>query len=386
MGKRTQKLFYKNTYLKTFTAKVLECRKQENCFSVILDRTAFYPEGGGQPSDIGVLNTVNVLDVQEKDGVIIHTTNRPLEPGMTVTGGIHWPNRFLLMQQHSGEHIVSGIVHKLFRLDNVGFHMGSKAVTVDFNGALNDDHMATVEFLANAAVFQNLPICAEYPSPEKLASMDYRSKKELSGDVRIVTVKDYDICACCGTHVARTGEIGAIKLLSSQRYKGGTRVTLLIGSRALGDYGEKAESVNKISALLSAKQEEVVAATERLLTENNLLKQQMIIMQNQLFELKASAVEENTKNICLFENDLGPIELRNFCLLLSEHCGGIAAVFSGDDINGYKYAIGSKNVDVRPVGKQLNQLFNGRGGGSAELNQGSASGKMDDLEQFIKNQ
>ncbi len=384
MVKKTRKLFYENSYQKTFAAKVLDCRKQEDCFSVILDRTAFYPEGGGQPADIGVLNTVNVLDVQEKDGVIMHMTDRALEPGMAVTGGINWTNRFLLMQQHSGEHIVSGIVHRLLGFDNVGFHMGSKAVTVDFNGELNEDHMATVELLANTAVFQNIPICTEYPAPEKLAALNYRSKKELSGDVRIVTVKDYDVCACCGLHVERTGEIGAIKLLSSQRYKGGTRVALLIGSRALRDYGEKAESVSKISALLSAKPEEVVKATERLLTENNLLKQQMILMRNQLFQLKASAIEEKTKNVCLFESDLGPNELRDFCLLLSERCVGIAAVFSGDDINGYKYAIGSKNVDVRPIAKQLNQLFNGRGGGSGELNQGTVAGNRDELKKYIK--
>ncbi|HEX3040209.1 MAG TPA: alanyl-tRNA editing protein, partial [Caproiciproducens sp.] len=254
----TEKLFYEDSYLRTFTAKVLECSKQDEHYAVVLNRTAFFPEGGGQPADIGVLNTVNVLDVQEHEGKIVHTTDRPLPVGMSVTGGINWPHRFDLMQQHSGEHIVSGIVHRLFGLENVGFHMGAKAVTVDFNGEISEDGLVLVESLSNTAIYRNLPIFAEYPSPEKLDSLEYRCKKELSGKIRIVTVPEYDVCACCGTHVARTGEVGAIKLLSSQRYKGGTRVTLMIGGRALADYNEKAQSVNAVSVLLSAKPEEIL--------------------------------------------------------------------------------------------------------------------------------
>lgn len=379
----TEKLFYQNPYLKTFTAKVLECNKKGEHYEVILNRTAFFPEGGGQPADIGVLNTVNVLDVQERDGIIFHTTDRPLPVGVQVTGGIHWPHRLDLMQQHSGEHIVSGIVHRLFGLNNVGFHIGAKAVTVDFNGELTEDGLALVEYLSNTAIYRNLPISAEYPSPEKLDSLDYRCKKELSGKIRIVTVPGYDVCACCGTHVARTGEIGAIKILSLQRYKGGTRVTLMIGSRALADYNEKAQSVSAISVLLSAKPEEVLSATQRLLAENNALKQQIHALQEQIFEAKASALDKDAKNICLFENDLGPNELRKFCLMLSEKCSGVAAVFSGNGQAGYKYALASVNEDVRPIGKTLNQKFNGRGGGTKELVQGSVAASQEELEQFF---
>jgi alanyl-tRNA synthetase len=381
----TQQLYYENSYLRTFTAKVLECFEQDGTYAVVLDRTAFFPEGGGQPADIGVLNTVNVLDVHEHGGRIVHTVDRPLAVGMTVMGGIHWPHRFALMQQHSGEHIVSGIVHRLFGLDNVGFHMGAKAVTVDFNGELNEDNIALIEYLANEAVYRNLPIQIAYPSPEELAVLDYRSKKELSGKIRIVTVPGYDVCACCGTHAAHTGEIGAIKLLSAQRYKGGTRVTLMLGSKVLADYNEKAQSVNAISVLLSAKPEEILPAVERLISENNGLKQQIMALHDQVFETKAASVKDGAKNVCFFEKDIAPNDLRKFCLLLCERCSGTAAVFSGDDKTGYKYAFGNKNDDVRPLGKELNQAFNGHGGGSKELVQGSLMGNQDELERFIMN-
>ena len=385
MNQGTEKLYYKNTYLRTFTAKVLSCDKQGDRYGVVLDRTLFYPEGGGQPADIGVLNTVNVLDVHEHDGRIVHTTDRPLEEGAAVTGGINWPHRFSLMQQHSGEHIVSGIVHRLFGLDNVGFHMGSKAVTVDFNGELNPDNLALVEMLANEAVYQNAAIEVSYPSGQELSELAYRSKKELSGEVRIVTVPGCDVCACCGTHVAKTGEIGIIKLISSQRYKGGTRVGLLCGKKAVDDYTEKGNSVAAVSVLLSAKPDQIENAVEHLLEENNALKQQLASLKNQIFTSRCASIQEGAKNICLFEPDLEPADLRAFCLLLCSRCSGIAAVFSGDDTAGYQYALASAKEDIRVCGKELNQAFSGRGGGSRELVQGTVFGAQDDIRLFIEN-
>lgn len=380
----TEKLYYENTYLKTFTAKVIECSEAGERYAITTNRTAFYPEGGGQPADIGVLNTVNVLDVHEHDGKIVHTTDRPLPVGASVTGGLHWPHRFGLMQQHSGEHIVSGIVHRLFGFDNVGFHMGLKAVTVDFNGELNEENIQLVEYLANEAVYRNIPIQVSYPSQEELSALNYRSKKELTGEIRIVTIPGYDVCACCGTHVARTGEIGMIRLLSAQRYKGGTRVSLLCGGKALADCRENAQSVNTVSVLLSAKPEEISPAVEHLLEENNALKQELVSLRDQIFEAKAAAIASGTGNICVFEPGLAPNDLRRFCLLLCGKCSGTAAIFSGDEDMGYKYAIGSTNEDVRPLGKELNQGFSGRGGGSKELVQGSLKGSKEELELFLK--
>lgn len=385
MERETEKLFYQNTYLRTFTAKVVGCEKQDKNYHIVLDRTAFYPEGGGQPADTGVINTVNVLDVHEKGGVIVHKTDKPLPVGAAVTCGINWPRRFSLMQQHSGEHIVSGIVHRFYKLDNVGFHMGAKAITVDFNGELGESDLSLVERLANEAVYRNIGIKTEYPSAEELEILNYRSKKELSGKVRIVTIPGYDVCACCGTHVARTGEIGVIKILSAQRYKGGTRVSMLCGGRAVADYAEKEKSVGAVSVLLSAKPEEIGQAVERVLEENAALKQQLTEIRNQMFEKRAESVQEGTKNLCLFEKDLAPNDLRTFCLLLCARCTGIAAVFSGDDTQGYKYAVGSANEDVRACGKEFNKAFNGRGGGSKELVQGTVKGSQKQICQFFEN-
>ncbi len=385
MTYETEKLYYEDVYLRTFTAKVIECCKQGENYAIVLNRTVFYPEGGGQPADIGVLNTVNVLDVHEYDGKIVHTTDKPLTAGTMVIGGINWPHRLSLMQQHSGEHIISGIVNRLFGLDNVGFHMGSKAITVDFNGELSEDNIALIELLSNEAVYRNIPFQVSYPSADELAALNYRSKKELTGKVRIVTVPGYDVCACCGTHVAMTGEIGIIKLLSLQRYKEGTRINLLCGSKAVADYNQKEKSVNAISALLSAKPEEVQNAVANLLKENTRLKQQIAMLQNQVFESKVASVPDGTENICIFEKDLLPNDLRRFCLMLCERCKGVAAVLSGSDETGYKYAVGSANVDVRALGKELNNTFSGRGGGSKELVQGSVMGMQNEFEHFFNN-
>jgi len=385
MNQETVKLYYQNAYLKTFKAKVMECSEQGENFAVVLNQTTFYPEGGGQPADIGVINTVNVLDVHECDGKIVHTTDKALIIGSTVTGGINWSHRFSLMQQHSGEHIVSGLVNRFFGLDNVGFHMGSKAITVDFNGELSQDNINMIEFLSNEAIYRDIPLQISYPCADELAAINYRSKKELTGQVRIVTVPGYDVCACCGTHVAKTGEVGIIKIVSLQRYKGGTRINLLCGNKAVADYNDKEKSVNMISALLSAKPEEVQTAVTHLLDENNLLKQQIVTLQNQVFALKADGIPDGTKSICIFEKDLSPNDLRRFCILLCARCSGLVAVLSGSDDTEYKYAIGSANIDVRTIGKELNSNFSGRGGGSKEMIQGSIRGTQNKIEYFINN-
>ena len=376
----TEKLYYADAYLKIFRARVLKCVPDKNGFLVVLDHTAFYPEGGGQPPDIGVLNTCDVLDVQERGGEIYHRTSRPFSVGETVTGSINWPRRFSMMQQHTGEHIVSGIAHRFFGVDNVGFHMGPQAITVDFSGPIDENGLELVERLANEAVYRNLSVQAEFPSPEELGKIPYRSKKELSGAVRIITIPGFDVCACCGTHVARTGEIGAIRITDAMRYKGGTRISLLCGSRAMRDYKEKEKSVGKISSLLSVKQVEVAQAVERLQQEGSSLKQRLDLAWNRIFALEASAVKETKGNLCRFEKELEPDGLRKFSLLLAHKCSGTAAVFSENGESGYRYALASVHGDVRPVGKEMNRIFSGRGGGSPELMQGSLKGKKEEIE------
>lgn len=378
----TKSLFYENPYLRSFTAAVTECIPADGCWKVKLDATAFYAEGGGQPADTGTLGSVHVLDTREKDGQILHTTDGPLEPGVSVEGTIDWQARFSRMQHHTGEHIVSGLINRLYGFHNVGFHMGRDAVTLDLSGELSAGDLAKVETLANEAVWKNLPVNTSYPPPEELSALNYRSKKDLSGDVRIVTVPDYDVCACCGLHVARTGEIGLIKLVNAQRYKGGTRIWMLCGDRALADYADKNNAVFSLSALLSAKPGETVSAVQRLLAERDTQKAEYAALQERLFHLKAAQAEPCPLTV-QFEDALSPNGLRLYCLALCQRCT-VAAVLSGDGKD-WKYALGSASEDVRPLGKALNNAFSGRGGGKKELVQGSLRGTKDEIEAFFHN-
>ena len=237
----TEKLFYEDSHMITFSAVVQACEKVGDYYEAVLDRTAFFPEGGGQLADTGVLDGVPVLDAQERESLIYHLLEKPLEVGKTVEGKIDWEERFSKMQQHSGEHIVSGIVHALYGYDNVGFHMGADAITIDFNGPLTKEQLQDIEYRANQAVAWNLEVQVHYPTKEELANIKYRSKIEIEGQVRLVTVPGHDACACCAPHVKRTGEIGIIKLIGLQNYKGGVRVSMLCGFRALADYEAKSD-------------------------------------------------------------------------------------------------------------------------------------------------
>ena len=251
----TIRLFDQDSFIKEFTAVVLSCEpvesagNQEIKYKIILDQTAFFPEGGGQSADTGWLQTsscfekVNVCDVQEEGDVIAHYTDAALKAGEMVQGVLNWKERFSKMQHHSGEHIVSGLVNKHFGYNNVGFHLGSQVVTLDFDGILTKEQLRQVEYKANEAVASNLPIVVTYPSKEELDHIAYRSKIEIEGQVRLVEVPGYDVCACCAPHMHTTGQIGMIKLINMHNYKGGVRVYMLCGFAALADYNEKEESV-----------------------------------------------------------------------------------------------------------------------------------------------
>ena len=366
-----KRLFRESPYQTEFLATVLSCIPQGAHFAVELDATCFYPEGGGQPADTGTLGDAKVLDVHERDDAIVHTIDMPLDIGQTITGRIDWLYRFSLMQHHTGEHIVSGIVHKLFKLDNVGFHMGSAMVTVDFNGELSAEQLATVELAANRMVFDDIAVQESYPTVEALSALPYRSKKALAGKVRIITIPNADCCACCGTHVANTGEIGLIKLLSPQRYKGGTRVGLLCGEKALADYRQKDASVADISHLLSAKPAEVSEAVQRVLSEADTLRAALTAAKDKLFARCLESVDRGDGLLCLFEDNLSPNELRRFCTQLIEHRPGPCLLLCGDDESGYRYALGMLEGDARMLSKDLHQVLGGKGGGSAQLVQGN---------------
>ena len=264
---KTRRLFYEDVYIQEFEAIVLSCEEKDGKYHVILNATAFYPEGGGQPYDMGILGGAHVTAVHDVKGEIVHYTDAPLAVGETVTGEINWDRRFQNMQGHSGEHLVSGLIHAKYGYDNVGFHMGSEEITIDLNGTLTWDELLEIEKKANRMIWENLEISAVYPEKDELDAMEYRSKKELTGDIRIVSIPNGDTCACCGTHVAKTGEIGLVKFLTMIHYKGGVRISLLCGEEAVMDYEKKREELQKISVFLSAKAGKTADAVEKLKNE-----------------------------------------------------------------------------------------------------------------------
>ena len=353
----TEKLFYEDSHMVTFSATVVSCEQSGEVYEVVLDRTAFFPEGGGQYADTGRLDDAKVTDVQEKAGIIYHKTNQSLEIGKTVQGTIDWEERFSKMQQHSGEHIVSGIVHAVYGYDNVGFHMGKDAITMDFNGSISKEELKVIERKANEAVVKNLDIKVLYPAKEELETVAYRSKIEIEGQVRIVEIPGYDVCACCAPHVKKTGEIGLIKLLNVQNYKGGVRISMLCGFRALQDYEQKAESVKNISVLLSAPEEEVFSEVTRLKQEISSGKAKVSQLQQKLLVYKVEQIPQSQKVVVWFEEELegnAPRELTN---LIIENGALIGAVFAGDEKDGYRYVIGSGTVQQRSPGQRIWRLI-----------------------------
>lgn len=375
----TKKLFYQDSHLTEFEAVVLSCELEKDAYQVVLDQTAFFPEGGGQYADTGWLDETEVLDVHEKQDVIYHKTTAPLEVGKTVKGKIRWEERFEKMQQHSGEHIVSGIVHERFGYDNVGFHLGSDYCTMDFNGPLTQEELKEVELAANRAVFENLKIQVTYPAKEELAQMEYRSKIEIDGQVRIVTVPGYDVCACCAPHVNQTGEIGLIKLVNMVNYKGGERITMLCGFRAFRDYDKKDANGKEISRLLCAKELEIAEAVEHLKEEQGSLKGKVASMQQRMMQYRAAEITVDQEMTLVFDSELtgnGPRELMN---LLLEKGARICTVFAGDDQNGYRYVMGSQTEDVRPIAKKMNDAFAGRGGGKPAMVQGTVNASEEEI-------
>lgn len=386
----TEKLYEQDPFLVKFEANVLSCEKGKKGFDVILDRTAFYPEGGGQPYDTGRLEPtggerkVKVLEVHSREDGIVHTCNHPLEPGTEVTGVIDWDRRFDLMQQHSGEHIVSGLAHYLWGCENVGFHMGAEVITIDFDRPLTEQQLATLEETANWHLWQvNLPVNITYPSPEELAHIHYRSKKELTGQVRIVEFPGADCCACCGTHVRYPAQVGLVKLLSMQKFRDGVRIELVCGGRAFRYLNRTWDQNAQVSRFLSAKPFETAGAVERLLEENAALKSRLMALEESRFAALAGQYA-GAGDVVLFEDGLSPDGLRRLCDAVLHSCGGRCACFSGTDGWGYKYAVGQLGGDLRDFVRELNQALSGRGGGKPDFVQGAVQAGRREIEAFFQ--
>ena len=406
----TEKLYYLDSHLADFEAVVLACEETKTGFAVELDRTAFFPEGGGQYADTGTLQefkkdcetplagAVLVRDVQvSEDGIITHYCTGAVTPWSQVTGVLDWEQRFERMQNHTGEHLVSGTVHRLYGLDNIGFHLGERDVTCDFNGELTDEQLREVERVVNRAVWENVEVLAEYPDPATLPDLDYRSKLELTEDVRLVTIPGYDVCACCAPHVARTGEIGLIKIVNSEKAHGGTRVHMICGPWALDDYNVKQTNIMRIVDLTSTPQEETAGAVEALQAQNGHLTHELSVAQVQQADIVLSFLKDRTAadpsgNLVVFLPSLETDAIRALANGGRDLCDGVfVALTAGEKDLGpdgqpksYRYIATSKDLPLSRLAKEFNAELNGRGGGRDEMVQGSFGAPIEDIVSYFK--
>ena len=368
----TVKLYDENSHLSEFSATVIFC---ENAVAV-LDKTAFFPEGGGQTADTGFIDGVRVKDVQIKDGVIYHYLEKDIEIGKTVDCKLDWDERFRKMQNHSGEHIISGIVHSLFGFDNVGFHLSKSEMTMDFSGMLSREDLLKVEYLANKAVWENVKFNCYYP--ESLENLEYRSKLDLSEDVRIVEIENYDRCACCAPHVNTSAEIGVIKILNFEKCKGGVRLWVKCGADALADYNLKYQNGLKISSLLCAEQDSIADAVEKLIKTEGELKFKITDLKRRLIAEKVKTFSGDSGITAEFEADMDIKELQLYADQLYKKAGGIRAVFSGKD-DEYLFAIVGDEAPLQELFKKLKSVLNIRGGGRGSMVQGTVFASKDDI-------
>jgi len=409
----TEKLYDADAYCKAFTATVISCEEAEDrkgLYAVVLNKTAFFPEGGGQYADTGTLqefkkdcetplsDAVKVVDVQvSDDGIITHYCDGAVTPWAQVTGLLDWEQRFERMQNHTGEHLVSGTVHRLYGLDNIGFHLGDRDVTCDFNGELSDEQLREVEKVVNRAVWENVEVFAEYPDPATLPDLDYRSKLELTEDVRLVTIPGYDVCACCAPHVARTGEVGVIKIVNSEKAHGGTRVHMICGPWALDDYNVKQTNIMRIVDLMSTPQEETADAVEALQAQNGHLTHELSVAQVQQADialrfLKEQAGADTSGNCVVFLPALETDAIRALANGGRDLCDGVFVALTawekdlGPDgqPQSYRYIATSKGLPLSRLAKEFNASLNGRGGGRDEMVQGSFGAPLEDIVAFFR--
>lgn len=375
---KTERLYYSDSYIKEFNALVISCEKIEKGFKVVLDKTAFFPEGGGQRADTGFIGDAMVTDVQEADDVIYHFVDKELDVSNEYTCKLDWEQRFLRMQSHSGEHIVSGVVHSLYGYDNVGFHMEEDYVTVDFSGELTREQLDEVEEKTNRYIYDNIEIECFFPSEYEIENLDYRSKLDLKEGVRLVKIGEADLCACCAPHVKRTGEIGVVKILDFMRHRGGVRIVMKSGLKALFDYREKYTSVYDVSVMLSSKQHEIASFVDKKLKENENL-------QRSFTNFKMQIAENDKENLTyigdtaffitsFYDSDMMR-ELANYGMTQKE----LSVILSGNEESGFSYVAGSLNFDLMKFAKHFNSALNGRGGGRGTMIQGKVTATKQDI-------
>ena len=376
-------LYDSNPYETEFTAKVVSCEQDGDRYKILLDATQFFPEQGGQTPDRGTLGDANVLDVQIQNGIITHFTDKPLAIGQEVTGQVDWDYRFSNMQQHTGEHIFSGLTHAKYGYDNVGFHLSDSIVTMDFDGPLTGEQIQELEMEVNKVIWKNLPVEADFPDGATLKELPYRSKKELEGPIRIVTIPGVDVCACCAPHVRRTGEIGIFKVMGYQSYKGGVRISMLCGKRAFEAIQSQQQVVTTLMNRLSSGQEDLPGHVERLQKECQELRYTISEIREQMVMEQVENAPEEQENVFIFMDGLDARGMRNGVNKLMEKHPGFCGIFSGNDREGYLCIIGSKTLNCKDLATELRQSVGLRGGGSEAMIQGNLPGTKQEISAVI---
>ena len=378
----TNKLYYDDAYIKEFSSVVLSVTKCEALYDVVLTETAFFPEEGGQYSDKGTINGISVVDVKEDNGVIHHYLTESVEEGSSVIGAIDFEERYEKMQCHSAEHILSGIIHRLFKLDNVGFHLGAEDVTMDISAPLTREELDRVEILANEVVYKNIPITTCFPSESELGSLEYRSKLALTENVRIVNIGEYDSCACCAPHVKYTGEIGLIKILDFSKLRGGIRIRITAGRRAMKIFREYYDSIQSISSMLSVPKSDVTEGAKKLLSDYSSLKTAYSAERIANITRMAEEFSDVDGNSVKLFSDATVEEMIAFSNIAVSRVSGILVLLSGTD-GEYKYVMSSKNVDLKERAQDINKSLLGRGGGKSNMIQGSLSASLDAVKEYF---
>ena len=376
----TEKLYYIDAYIKSFTAKVLSCEPYEDKFDIILDKTAFFPEGGGQSSDIGLIGESKVIHAFERDGVVHHIGET--EVLGEVICSVDFEKRFDKMQNHTAEHILCGIIHKLYGLDNVGFHLSCDEVVFDVSEPLSKEQLELAETMANEVVFANERVEAYFPSEEELSSIDYRSKLELTENVRLVKIGEADICACCAPHVKMTGEVGMIKILEVMRHRGGMRIWIAAGRRALLDYKMNKDNISSASAALSVPKNEVASALSKYMREADAVRSELKSVKRSLAEEKAKAVSETKGNAVVYLPEMEMDELRAFVNSALPKVSGMLVALIGKERD-YKYIIASEKVNIAERIKDINANLCGRGGGKPNAVQGSFATELSKIKEYF---
>ena len=378
----TRKLYYEDAYIKDFVAEVISVEPCDRGYDVVLDKTAFFPEEGGQSADTGKIGDANVIHVYERDGVVHHITDKAPSIGEK-TCVINFDDRFVKMQCHTAEHILCGIIHRLFGLDNVGFHLGDDEVVFDVNGVLDREQLDMVEELANEAVFANWPIETIFPTADELSNINYRAKLDITEGVRLVKIGNVDTCACCAPHVSSTGEIGLIKILDFMKHRGGTRIWMVAGRRALIDYRARYENIKAISGMLSTPQLETADTLKSYMAENDSMRASLKQARLRIAELEAEKIEPTDGSAVFYLPDFSIPELIAFSNVANKRIGKLTVALSGTE-GDYKYVISSNTTDLRRVAKEINTALGGRGGGRAEMIQGSFSATLDEIKNYFK--